>query len=70
MTRITKEDYDGRQELCTCDHMLKSHKLTVKWNKKKMKHIARVKCKFCKCNMLVLTEPAMKLPTWGKVVFK
>jgi len=40
-------------DLCTCDHMLKSHKNTNRWNSKKGEMDCRIKCRYCKCNLLL-----------------
>lgn len=41
---------------CVCHHMIKSHKQSFRWNKKKGYMDVRLKCRYCKCNILL--EPA------------
>jgi len=38
---------------CPCGHMIKFHKSSVRWNKKKEQMDCRIKCRFCKCNILL-----------------
>lgn len=38
---------------CPCEHMIKSHKTSTRWNKKKGQMDVRLKCRYCKCNILL-----------------
>ena len=38
---------------CTCGHMLKSHKTTFRFSNKRKQQDVRIKCRYCKCNLLL-----------------
>ena len=40
-------------EECKCGHMLKSHKTKMRWLPNQSRYNVRLKCRYCKCNMLV-----------------
>ncbi len=40
-------------DLCTCEHMLKSHKSTMRWSNKRNEMDCRLNCRYCKCNVLL-----------------
>ena len=41
------------EDECPCEHMIKSHKSTTRWNSKKKRMDCRLKCRYCKCNILL-----------------
>ena len=53
LKHTNKEEYNPGTEHCSCDHMLKSHNSTHKWNNKTKDHDVRMKCRYCKCNKLL-----------------
>lgn len=53
MKDCSEEELGHPQDECICHHMIKSHKQSIRWNKKKGQMDVRLKCRYCKCNILL-----------------